>query len=98
MRTAIEHIKKTGKLPDTHTSHDHLNVQTSVPLPMGMTEFWRERFTEAIQKRNAEHGTENEVINWAIMDGFLLYYDKVSCFPCDSQILSKHIRRIYQMA
>jgi nicotinamide/nicotinate riboside kinase len=72
MRAAVDHVKKIGKLPETHKSHDHLNVQTKVPLPMGMTEFWKERFTEAIQKRNTEYGTENEVINWAIMDGFLL--------------------------
>lgn len=78
MRSALDHVKKTGKLPDSHYSHDHLNAQVEVPLPPGMTEFWQERFSEAIQKRRSEN---NEEIHWAILDGFLLYYDQVPHYP-----------------
>jgi len=76
MRAAVDHVKKTGKLPEEHKSHHDINSNTEFPLPAAMTEFWKERFTEAMQKHSAELGNENEIINWAIMDGFLLYYDK----------------------
>lgn len=78
MRSALDHVKKTGKLPDSHYSHDHLNAQVEVPLPPGMIEFWQERFTEATRKYQSEEGAASGgEIHWGILDGFLLYYDKV---------------------
>ena len=77
MRAAVDHVKKTGKLPEAHKSHHDINSNAEFLLPTAMTEFWKERFTEAMQRHSAELGNENEVINWAILDGFLLYYDKV---------------------
>jgi len=92
MRAAIDHVRKTGKLPEEHKSHHDINSNAEFLLPAAMTEFWKERFTEAMQRHSAELGNENEVINWAIMDGFLLYYDKVGSrrTPCsyDSRISS----------
>lgn len=79
MRSSLAHVKETGKLPDSHYSHDHLNEQVDVPLPPGMTEFWRERFVDAIERyRSRAHGEgEEEGIAFQILDGFLLYYDQV---------------------
>lgn len=75
MRASLAHVKETGKLPDSHYSHDHLNEQVDIPLPPGMTEFWRERFVDAIDRYKERGGEEG--IAFQILDGFLLYYDQV---------------------
>lgn len=75
MRTSLAHVKETGKLPDSHYSHDHLNEQVDIPLPPGMTEFWRERFVDAIDRYKERGGEEG--VAFQILDGFLLYYDQV---------------------
>ncbi|KAF8322264.1 P-loop containing nucleoside triphosphate hydrolase protein [Clavulina sp. PMI_390] len=86
MRAAVDTIKATGKLPDGHTSHDHLNAQIEVPLPPGMVEFWQERFLEVMQKRRESTGSTEE-ITWAILDGFLLFYDQHVSDAMDVRIM-----------
>lgn len=98
MRSALAHVKQAGKLPESHYSHDHLNAQTEVPLPLGMTDFWTERFTGVVARKKNE---DQEDIKWAILDGFLLYYDPVRSIgrsislPRTQTILNRKSGRIW---
>ncbi|CUA66811.1 Nicotinamide riboside kinase [Rhizoctonia solani] len=72
LRTSLEHVKEHGVLPDSHSSHDHLNEQPEVPIPRGMLERWKLQF-QGVESRWASQGVD---IIWALLDGFLLYWDK----------------------
>ncbi|KAF8479469.1 P-loop containing nucleoside triphosphate hydrolase protein, partial [Gautieria morchelliformis] len=72
----LEHIKRSGVLPSTHKSHDHLNENKQVPVAESITAHWR-RESERISKEHQEkHGAR---LVWAIVDGFLMYWNK-ACF------------------
>lgn len=67
-------VKETGSLPD-HASHDHLNPQLNeTPVPPELRAFWTERF-QIRMNHLREHGTR---VVFALLDGFLLYWDQVS--------------------
>ncbi|KAF8342341.1 uncharacterized protein EI90DRAFT_3032954 [Cantharellus anzutake] len=80
LRSALAHVKTTGKLPDSHTSRDHFNKQILVPIREGSVPGWLEKF-----HRIAE-GSEEEVI-YAIVEGFLLYWDKEIMDQIDVRIM-----------
>ena len=63
-----------GDIPPDHHSHDHLNEQKEVPVSPGVIERWTEEFC-AIEKEKEEEG---EKIVWVLLDGFLLYWYRVS--------------------
>ncbi|KAF8893914.1 P-loop containing nucleoside triphosphate hydrolase protein [Infundibulicybe gibba] len=65
----LKHVKKTGKIPPDHRSHDHLNEQKLVKVDDTVKKRWREVF-EKIKKERAE----GEEIVWGLVDGFLLYW------------------------
>lgn len=69
----LEHIKEAGEIPADHRSHDHLNEQKEVPVPEEVLERWRTAFEE-LRRTRAEAG---ERLIWGLVDGFLLYWDKV---------------------
>lgn len=73
MRSFLRDVKKTGVLPDSHNSHDHLNEQKDVPVDSALYSRWTSEF-ERIAKEGREKGEE---IVWGFVDGFLLYWDKV---------------------
>ncbi len=69
----MSQIRDTGIIPPEHYSHDHLNEQKAVPVEQKRLDRWREVFTR-IQKK---HEDADEKIVWVIVDGFLLYWNKV---------------------
>jgi nicotinamide/nicotinate riboside kinase len=78
-------IKRTGKIPPDHRSHDHLNEQKIIVVDGDTKEKWMEEFKsiqEAIKER-----TGKKVI-FGILDGFLLYWHPVSTNIC------LHLRRL----
>lgn len=76
MASVLTAIKRTGEIPAEHYSHDHLNEQVEVPVGEDVLGALRDRF-EGIQKGFEEKG---EKVVWVIVDGFLLYWDKVCLF------------------
>lgn len=74
---ALAHAKRTGSLPEGHHSYDHLNEQVHIPLADGQLERWKVAFKRAEADFEARTG---ERVIWALLDGFLLYWDQVRIF------------------
>ena len=64
----------SGEIPAEHSSHDHLNEQNEVPVSPDVIERWTEEFLRI----GAEREREGEKIIWVLLDGFLLYWNRVS--------------------
>jgi nicotinamide/nicotinate riboside kinase len=69
-------IKKTGKIPPDHRSHDHLNEQKQIPVDPGVE---TRLIAELQQAHQSAQGRTGEKTIFGILDGFLLYWDPVSC-------------------
>ncbi|KAG5734515.1 Nicotinamide riboside kinase [Termitomyces sp. T112] len=65
-------VKATGKIPNDHRSHDHLNEQKEIKIDDEVRDRWIEVF-EAIQKQREQQG---EKVIWGLVDGFLLYWNQ----------------------
>jgi nicotinamide/nicotinate riboside kinase len=72
----LRHVKETGVIPPDHRSHDHLNEQKEIKIEEELREKWIKEF-ESIKQYKQLH---NEKIIWGLVDGFLLYWNKVSVF------------------
>lgn len=70
-------MKETGKLPEDHRSHDHLNEQKSIPID-GETEARLKAGFKDLQQRILDE--KKEKIVFGILDGFLLYWHPVRVF------------------
>ena len=70
----LRHVKETGVIPPDHRSHDHLNEQKEVNIEEKLREKWIMEF-ESIKQDKQLH---NEKVVWGLVDGFLLYWNKVS--------------------
>ena len=70
----LRQIKETGAIPPDHRSHDHLNEQKEVKVEEKVREKWIKEF-ETIKQEKQE---KQERIIWGLVDGFLLYWNKVS--------------------
>lgn len=70
----LRHVKETGVIPPDHRSHDHLNEQKEIEIEEKLREKWIKEF-ESIKQDKQLH---NEKIIWGLVDGFLLYWNKVS--------------------
>ena len=74
MVSFLRRVKETGDIPPDHRSHDHLNEQKPVKVDHDVTERWRKTFEEA--RRELERKTGERIV-WGLVDGFLLYWNKV---------------------
>ena len=70
----LGHVKETGVIPPDHRSHDHLNEQKEIKIEEKLREKWINEF-ESIKRNKL---LQNEKIIWGLVDGFLLYWNKVS--------------------
>ncbi|PWN38400.1 P-loop containing nucleoside triphosphate hydrolase protein [Meira miltonrushii] len=68
MKEVLQHAKAFGKLPDHHSSHDHLNLQPERPLDTPFANECKQRLADALRKHP-------EIQHIIFADGFLLYYD-----------------------
>jgi len=66
-------VKRLGMLPDSHKSHDHLNDNKPVPVSDSIISRWRIQSENMVKERLEKHG---ERLVWAIVDGFLMYWDQ----------------------
>jgi nicotinamide/nicotinate riboside kinase len=74
MATFLAELRKTGALPDDHKSFDSFNETPSVPVEESVISKWKEQSEKFASEHLEKHG---EKIVWAIIDGFLLYWDLV---------------------
>ncbi|KIJ50607.1 hypothetical protein M422DRAFT_27227 [Sphaerobolus stellatus SS14] len=82
----LEGIKHTGVLPDTHKSHDHLNENKPVPVDSDILSHWRIESEKLVRDHLEKYG---ERIVWAIVDGFLMYWDERVISNLDLRVLMR---------
>ncbi|KAL1709185.1 hypothetical protein EV121DRAFT_195359 [Schizophyllum commune] len=66
----LKEVKQTGRIPDDHYSHDHLNEQKDVPIPEEVRARWTQKFQELAERESRQ----GEQLVWGLVDGFLLYW------------------------
>ncbi|QRV79363.1 P-loop nucleoside triphosphate hydrolase [Ceratobasidium sp. AG-Ba] len=71
LRASLKNVKEHGALPESHYSHDHLNEQKEIPVPPETTGRWTKRFKDVSDQWSAKGFN----VVWALVDGFLLYWD-----------------------
>lgn len=76
LRASLKQVKEGGSLPKDHYSHDHLNAQKEIPVPQETLDQWSKSFKD-VSKQWSDKGYD---VIWALLDGFLLYWDSVSAF------------------
>ena len=69
----LKEVKQTGRIPDDHHSHDHLNEQKDVPIPEEVRARWTQKFQELAERESRQ----GEQLVWGLVDGFLLYWHPV---------------------
>ncbi|THU80704.1 P-loop containing nucleoside triphosphate hydrolase protein [Dendrothele bispora CBS 962.96] len=73
MAAFLSDLKRTGILPTDHQSYDHLNTTASVAVEDEIINNWKTRSEKLVSEHLAKHG---EKVVWAIIDGFLMYWDE----------------------
>ncbi|KAK7693427.1 hypothetical protein QCA50_002995 [Cerrena zonata] len=73
MSAFLSDLKKTGILPPDHQSFDSFNETANVPVDADIVAEWRRRSEKLASEHLESHG---EKLVWAIVDGFVLYWDK----------------------
>jgi nicotinamide/nicotinate riboside kinase len=69
----LRYVKVVGAIPPDHKSHDHLQEQTDVPVSREVVDEWSALFERLIQERRVHR----EKLVLVLVDGFLLYWNKV---------------------
>jgi hypothetical protein len=75
----LRRVKETGELHAGHKTHDSLRMRSCVTLSDEAVARWGELFAEKVRARERERG---ERIVWGLLDGFLVYWCKVSAASC----------------
>ncbi|TYJ54034.1 hypothetical protein B9479_005298 [Cryptococcus floricola] len=74
-------VRQTGRV-ESHSSHDHLNKQNNIPIDQVVFERW----AEAFRSLDAEQRQKGVELIWVIVDGFVLYWDKLVTDMLDIRI------------
>lgn len=69
-RAALAHWHSTGKMPEAHQSHDHLNKSDGLQIPDGLEQRSREIVREVVEKAERDAATSGP-LEIALLDGFL---------------------------
>ncbi|KAJ3553154.1 hypothetical protein NM688_g3767 [Phlebia brevispora] len=70
--TFLSELKKTGVLPADHQSFDSFNETANVPVDDEVIQSWKTQSGKLAAGYLEKHGVK---IVWAVVDGFLLYWD-----------------------
>lgn len=98
MRDALAHVREHGRLPSEFASFDHLNKQTEIGVDEGAAKMWSERLKAAAKRVGGQGGEEKvgssvgkaegeEAIQWVLVDGFVLYWDKAVADSLDIKLM-----------
>jgi nicotinamide/nicotinate riboside kinase len=74
LRAFLRTVKRIARIPDDHSSHDHLNEHRPVPLSDAVAARCQAEISVAQKEIEAASGVP---VVWGLVDGFLLYWDKV---------------------
>jgi len=83
LRAFLRTVKRTARLPDDHSSHDHLNQQPPVQLDESLAASCKEEIARVQKEVEAASGVR---IVWGLVDGFLLYWDPEVVDTLDARI------------
>ncbi|KAI0279528.1 P-loop containing nucleoside triphosphate hydrolase protein [Russula aff. rugulosa BPL654] len=83
LRAFLRTVKRIARIPDDHSSHDHLNEQKPTPLSDSVAARCKAEIT-AVQKE-VENAYGVHVV-WGLVDGFLLYWDQEIVDTLDAKI------------
>jgi nicotinamide/nicotinate riboside kinase len=87
LRAFLRTVKRIARVPDDHSSHDHLNEQKLVPFDDAVAARWKAEIAAAQAEAEAASGAR---IIWGLVDGFLLYWDQVQHIPASCAFFLIH--------
>lgn len=74
LRASLRTVKRIARIPDDYSSHDHLNEQKPTPLSDSVAARCEAEIAAVQKEVEDAYGAR---IVWGLVDGFLLYWDKV---------------------
>ncbi|KAH9993201.1 P-loop containing nucleoside triphosphate hydrolase protein [Russula vinacea] len=83
LRAFLRTVKRIARIPDDHSSHDHLNEQR--PVPLGDSVAARYKAEIAAVQKEVEVASGARVV-WGLVDGFLLYWDQEVVDTLDAKV------------
>ncbi|KAI0256448.1 P-loop containing nucleoside triphosphate hydrolase protein [Lactifluus subvellereus] len=83
LRAFLHTVKRIARIPDDHTSHDHLNHQKPVSLDDAVAARCKAEIAAA--QADAEAAASARIV-WGLVDGFLLYWDQEVVDTLDTRI------------
>ncbi|KAH9015159.1 P-loop containing nucleoside triphosphate hydrolase protein [Lactarius pseudohatsudake] len=83
LREFLRTVKRTARIPDDHSSHDHLNEQKPIQLGESLATRCKEEISRVQKEVEAASGVR---VVWGIVDGFLLYWDPEVVDTLDARI------------
>jgi nicotinamide/nicotinate riboside kinase len=96
-RAALKELRRTGRFPPEHESHDAFNEQIPVPISSELETRWREKFRSLEREKRARRTSVAEVVQngdkeeeetvYILADGFLMLYDAESVKEFDVKLL-----------
>ncbi|EIN11147.1 P-loop containing nucleoside triphosphate hydrolase protein [Punctularia strigosozonata HHB-11173 SS5] len=91
MAAFVADLKKTGTLPADHQSFDSFNQTANVAVDEKVIADWKAQSEKLAAEHLEKHG---EQLVWAIIDGFLLYWDKASATRIVSDLDVRAVIRV----
>ncbi|KAH9171561.1 P-loop containing nucleoside triphosphate hydrolase protein [Lactarius sanguifluus] len=83
LREFLRTVKRTARIPDDHSSHDHPNEQKPVQLGESLATRCKEEISRMQKEVEAASGVR---VVWGIVEGFLLYWDPEVVDTLDARI------------
>ncbi|KAJ7199380.1 P-loop containing nucleoside triphosphate hydrolase protein [Mycena pura] len=83
MASFLRDLKKTGYLPSDHQSYDSFNENAAVPVDDQMISEWKKQSEQFVAQHLQNFGVK---LVFAVVDGFLLYWDKRITSNFDIQV------------
>ncbi|KDQ06486.1 hypothetical protein BOTBODRAFT_193029 [Botryobasidium botryosum FD-172 SS1] len=88
---SLEHVKRTGRLPDGHTSWDNCNDVKEISASDDVLNKWRNAFLGT--EENYAKSTGKKLV-WIVVEGFLLFWHQAIVDLLDARIFLRAPRDI----
>jgi len=83
LRAFLRTVKHIARIPDDHSSHDHLNEQKPTTLSDSVAARCKAEIAAVQKEVEDAYGTR---VVWGLVDGFLLYWDQETVDTLDARI------------
>ncbi|KAI0288107.1 hypothetical protein BC826DRAFT_1093141 [Russula brevipes] len=91
LRAFLRTVKSIARIPDDHSSHDHMNPQVHVPLDHSVAARCKAEIAAAQKEVEAASGAR---VVWGLVDGFLLYWDQEVVDTLDARVFLRVSRDV----